>query len=720
MDNSVINRKRWGIGISLLFIIALLMFLFVKHYHMLSQTIEKERSTYISEIRNQLVKNINAEKEEQITLVNLYAQILSKFEPHYFDEINNLLSYNRANETGDEIFLADTKGNVYTLDGSQKRLLSRELIYDLTVEKREVFGYSQINEQKEFWIYGAPIKELIVEESEICAVINARAVENFSGRMSTEIMSNSGYSYIMSKSGNVLVFPQADNPMGYNFFHTLEGYHVDSGSISKMKNDFQAGIESAQILSFNNNKWLLNYSGDLFDDWVVVVMMPMTITGASTYKMLNQTTVLLTLLFVGITCFLLLIIRVFYLRERARERLIQEEKANLLVAQKIAESKNSFLAKMSHDIRTPLNAIIGLLQITADVVSDKPPKASENLNQAEKAAEYLLNVLNDILDMSKIESGKMEIRKAPFDIKELMETLRTINSSQIAAKQIDFQVRTEGILSDCYMGDKVRISQVMMNLLSNAIKFTGQSGHIQFTLKGESVSNHTDKLTFIVQDDGIGMTKDYMKRLFEPFEQAKETQNLNAAGSGLGLSIVKNLVELMEGSIEAESKNGYGSRFTVTLNLERTIKPEIVAEETFEDISLEGKNVLLVEDNELNAMIAEEILMMYHISVTKARNGLEAAELFEESHDGEYDLILMDIRMPIMNGLEAARKIRSLPHPSAATIPIVAMSANAFNEDIAAAYESGMNGYLSKPVDIKKLITTLKKCCGKSRDKDEK
>lgn len=719
MYDAVINRKKWVFGISLLLIIAVLLFLFFKHYHMLGQTIEQERSTYISEIRNQLVRNISAEKEQQITLVNLYGQILSKFEPRYFDEIGSLLSYNRAHDTGDEVFLADTEGNVYTLDGSQKRLSSVQLIHDLTVEKREVFGYSQINEQEEYWIYGSPIQEFLVEGTEICAVINARAVENFSRRMSTNIMSNSGYSYIMTKSGNVLVFPQADNPMGYNFFHTLEGYHVDAGSILKMKNDFQSGVESAQIISFNGNKWLLNYSGDLFDDWVVVVMMPMTITGADTYKMLNQTTVLLLLLFLGIICFILLVLRVFYLRERTRERLIQEEKANLLVAQKIAESKNSFLAKMSHDIRTPLNAIIGLLQITADAVSDRP-KATENLNQAGKSAEYLLNVLNDILDMSKIESGKMEIRKAPFDIWELMETLRTINASQAAAKQIDFQVKAEGALSDFYMGDKVRISQVMMNLLSNAIKFTGQSGHIRFTVKGETGPGHTDKLTFVVQDDGIGMTEDYMKRLFEPFEQAEETQNLNVAGSGLGLSIVKNLVELMEGSIEAESEKGHGSRFTVTLNLERTVKPEKEAEEAFEDISLEGKRVLLVEDNELNAMIAEEILMMCHASVTKAQNGLEAAELFEASGDGEYDLILMDIRMPVMNGLEAARKIRGLPHPNAATIPIVAMSANAFDEDISAAYESGMDDYLSKPVDIQKLVTTLKQCCGKSRNKDER
>lgn len=702
----------------LLLIIIVLLFLFVKHYHMLGQTIEKERSTYISEIRNQLVRSIHAEKEQQITLVNLYGQILSQFEPHYFYEIGRLLSYNRANEIGDEVFLADTEGNVYTLDGSQKRLSSVQLIYDLTVEKREVFGYSQINEQEEFWIYGAPIRKLSVEGTEICAVINARAVENFSGRMSTEIMSNSGYSYIMSKSGNVLVFPQADNPMGYNFFHTLEGYNVDSGSILKMKSDFQSGIENAQILSFNGNKWLVNYSGDLFDDWLVVVMMPMTITGADTYKMLNETTVLFMLLFFAITCFIVLVLRVFYLRERVRERLIQEEKANLLVAQKIAESKNLFLAKMSHDIRTPLNAIIGLLQITVDSVSDRP-KVSENLNQAEKAAEYLLNVLNDILDMSKIESGKMEIRKAPFDIQALMETLKTINSSQAAAKQIDFQVKAEGLLSDYYLGDKVRISQIMMNLLSNAIKFTGQSGHIQFLLKGEPSAEHTDKLTFIVQDDGIGMTEDYMKRLFEPFEQAEETQKLNVAGSGLGLSIVKNLVELMGGSIEVESKDNYGSRFTITLHLERTSKPEKETGEDSVDVNLEGKKILLAEDNELNAMIAEEILRMYHISVTKAWNGLEAVELFEASHDGEYDMILMDIRMPVMNGLEATSKIRGLSHPNAATIPIVAMSANAFDDDISVAFESGMDDYLSKPVDIQKLIKTLKTCCEKDREKNE-
>lgn len=705
------KNRNWLIGTVLFFVIVVLLVMFIRQYMILGDTIEDERATYVSEIKNQLVKNINAEKEQQIAQVNICRQVLMNLQPRHFEEIDRLLSNKEAGVNGDEIFLMDKQGTLYTLGREQKSLSEKNIVYELTVEKQEVFGYSQVNHKEEFWICGVPIEPMVVDQIEICAVMNARSLENFRERMATTILDNNGFSYIMSKAGNVLLFPAVESGMGYNLFHTLQEFGVDETNIAQMRQDFQEGIDEKKVLFFQDNKWLLDYSGDLYDDWVVVVMMPMTITGADTYKMLNGLLVLTLLLFGSIIFFVLLIIRRLHLRERQRERAIQQEKAELVIAQKITETKNDFLAKMSHDIRTPLNTIIGLIQITVDLVADRP-KAADNLHQAGKSAEYLLNILNDILDMSKIESGKMEIREIPFDLQELIESLRTMNLAQADKKQIEFETQLEGKLAECYLGDKIRISQVIMNLLSNAVKFTDPGGYILFSVKTEPETDSVDRITFQVKDDGAGMAPEYLEHLFQPFEQEERTQNINYCGSGLGLSIVKNLLELMGGTVEVESEQGTGSCFTVVLWLKKTKKPKATLEAE-NHVSLKGKQVLLVEDSGINARIEKEMLEKAGgMIVQTVANGLEAVETFEQSGEGDYDMIIMDIRMPVMDGLEATVRIRELSHPQAKTIPIIAMSANAFNDDIERALVCGMNAYLPKPIDLQKTITVLKEIMG--------
>lgn len=701
------RNMNWQTGTVFFLVLAVLLVMFIKQYMVLGDTIEEERATYVSEIKDQLVRNINAEKKQQTDLVNIYAKIITDLKLHKFKEIKSILSDQVGISSGDEIFLMDIQGNIYTLDKEQKSVSEQSIVYELTVEKKEAFGYMQVNHKEEFWIYGAPVETIVIDQIEICAVINARSIENFGKKMATSILDNNGFSYIMSKSGNVLLFPTMKNGMGYNLFDTLQQYGVEEAKIAKMQQDFMEGTDEKEIFFFNGNRWLLDYSGDLFDDWVVVVMMPMTITGADTYKMLNTMLILSVLLFGSIVLPVVFIIRNSYMRERIRERAIQQEKAELVIAQRTTETKNEFLAKMSHDIRTPLNAIIGLIQITTDLVSDRP-EAADNLEQAGKSAEYLQNILNDILDMSKIESGKMEVREAPFDLQELVESLKMMNQAQADKKKIKFVTQMEGKSAEYYLGDKVRISQIMMNLLSNAIKFTNPGGHIYFYVNTEPESYRSDTITFQVKDDGVGMSAEYQKHLFQPFEQEEETQTMNYCGSGLGMSIVKNLVVLMGGTIEVESEKGVGSCFTVVLCLRRTEKPEEIVK-TGNDISLKGKRVLLTEDNEINVMIAKKMLETGgEMVVDTAENGLEAVERFKESAEGDYDVILMDIRMPVMDGLEATVKIRELSHPQAKTIPIIAMSANAFDDDIEKALKCGMNAYLSKPVDRQKIINTLK------------
>lgn len=308
---------------------------------MLGRTIEEERSTYISEIKNQLVKNIQAEKERQIALVNIYAQILTDLQPQHFEQVNRLLASKELGIAGDEIFLMDVQGNVYTLEKERKTLSEQSLSYALTEERVDVFGYSQINLREEFWIYGAPIQPITIDEIEICAVINARSIQNFGERMSTSILNNNGFSYIMSKSGNVLLYPSVENNMGYNLFHTLEASGVDEASLLEMKRDFSLGEAGNEILDFWDDKWLLDYAEDMFDDWVVVVTMPMTITGADTYKMLSGTMSWILMLFSSIILFTVFVIRIFYVRERERERPSSRKRPTLPSPKKLPSRKTN-------------------------------------------------------------------------------------------------------------------------------------------------------------------------------------------------------------------------------------------------------------------------------------------------------------------------------------------------------------------------------------------
>lgn len=688
--------------------VALSLLLFIRQYQYLRETIERERITYVSEIKNQMVGNIEMEKDIQMSMVDLYSRLIKKTDLKQFSDVKGLLDGTVLDDQ-DTIFLMDSNGFIYNLNGERKKLSDKNLAESLLVKDQPVFSYAQINDKAEYWFYGEPLEELTLSGIPIRAVLSARDIHNFSARMATGILNNEGTTYVVSANGNVQVYPDQEKEIGYNLFSSLLTLGADKKAVERMEEAFKQGEGGQEFLVYGGNRWLISYSSDVFNDWVVVVLMPMTITAADTYQMLNRTMITVLLLLGCVLSFLLLIINLFYQKERSRERSIQQEKLRLEVANRTAESKNQFLAKMSHDIRTPLNAIIGLLKMTESLVEGQQ-KAESNLKKTKQSAEYLLSILNDILDMSKIESGKMQIDKSPFKLKDLISTIEAMNETQAAAKNLDFSMEVRGMSENWYLGDPLRLNQVLMNLLSNAIKFTGEGGSVRLQLDVTSLEAEMDSLVFVVEDTGIGMSEDYLEHIFQPFEQESASVALNYAGSGLGLSIVKNLVDLMGGEISVTSEKGRGSRFEVRLSLPRADGPEETMEsEAIPDLPLKGLKLLLVEDNELNAMIASELITSQcGMKVDTAGNGQIALDCFTSSGAKEYAAILMDIRMPVMDGLTSARKIRESNHPRALKIPIIAMSANAFQEDVTLSLENGMNAHLSKPIDMEKLEKTLK------------
>lgn len=384
----------------------------------------------------------------------------------------------------------------------------------------------------------------------------------------------------------------------------------------------------------------------------------------------------------------------------------QNLKEALITAEKASAAKSEFLSRMSHEIRTPMNAIIGMNEI-AKTVTDNPDSITKYLDKIDTSAHYLLSLINNILDMSRIESNKVEIEKKEFRLQEILSNIQNIIGPQAKAKGIYFTIEKKNNFESAYIGDRLRLNQVLINLLSNAIKFTDKDGTVSLSVKENRREKGESYLCFTVSDTGIGMSEGFMKNMYKPFEQEDATSVQGIAGTGLGLSITKNLVSLMDGHIKAKSRKGEGTTFIVEIKMDFVDKPEemwITSEKSEQNVdktvSLTGKQVLLVEDNELNQEIAITLLEMSDMKVDCVENGELAVQKFLEMGAFYYDVVLMDIRMPVKNGLDATADIRAIGGKYAMEVPIIAMSANAFSEDKAKAFANGMTDYLVKPIDV--------------------
>ncbi len=380
----------------------------------------------------------------------------------------------------------------------------------------------------------------------------------------------------------------------------------------------------------------------------------------------------------------------------------------LAKAEEANAAKTSFLSSMSHEIRTPMNAIIGL-----DNIALRDPSISEHtreeLEKIGSSAKHLLALINDILDMSRIESGRMILKEEEFPFREMIEQINVIIKGQCEDKGLEFACKKTEPLDDYFIGDDLRLKQVIINILGNAVKFTDAPGSVTFSVEQSDYSDECRMLHFTVRDTGIGMTKEFIPKLFEAFSQEDASTTNRYGGSGLGMAITKNMVDLMGGTIQVESKKGHGTVFMVDIPLRRSHHDEEKdhSKTQTSGFTLSCLHVLIAEDVEMNAEILTDLLEMEDISSEWAKNGQETVELFEANPEGHFDAILMDMRMPVMDGLEAAKAIRKMSRPDAQTIPIIALTANAFEDDAKLCIQAGMNAHLSKPVDIDLLKNKL-------------
>ncbi len=492
---------------------------------------------------------------------------------------------------------------------------------------------------------------------------------------------------------------KSDNIFRYFYIYndlTVEEMQADKDVFSSNKSGHFYYMDA------RGSKCVFVYSEIEGTDWYCVTAVPFSSfhTGEKNYSFIIWVSVLL--------CVLMMLNLIWLDIANKKLRLsVKREK-------ELGSAKTDFLSCMSHDIRTPLNGIIGAAILAKK--QNNPPATAKYLNNIDKCGKFLLSLVNDILDLNKVENGKMELHLMPYSYKQFSDNIKAIIGPLCSEKSIKFEIsRDEG--DRAYMLDPVRVNQVFVNILSNSVKFTDPGGHISLRCTSEKKPDGRARLHFVASDDGKGMSEEFQKHMFDAFSQEESGSRQKEQGTGLGLAIVKNMVTLMNGEIKVDSIIGRGTSFYVTLVCDECKMPESESIDRTEKLSaLNGKHALLCEDNGINTEIAQAMLDEVGIITECASDGKEGLEKFINSEPGFYDVILMDLRMPVMDGLEATIKIRGLERKDAKTVPIIAMTANAYDIDVKNCLDAGMNSHFSKPVDpeimydkIAREITKMKR-----------
>ena len=416
----------------------------------------------------------------------------------------------------------------------------------------------------------------------------------------------------------------------------------------------------------------------------------------------------------AVVLLMLLVVLLIYTFSRTVGKKNRQLTAALEEAQAASSAKSYFTSRMSHEIRTPLNAVMGYLHLAQ--TADDPKEREAGIEKSQLAAKNLLGIVNDVLDLSAIESGRMQLSSQPYRVSALVSDLQMVYSGIAESKKLNFTAECGGLLHDTLRGDRMRVNQILTNLMSNAVKFTPEGGSVTLRARQEEGVDGV-RTVYTVEDTGIGMSPEFLPHIFDAYEQESAEIHGRFGGSGLGMSIVKNLTDIMGGSVSVESEKDRGSRFTIELHDPAADESELPArppenaaeKRASEDGRLRGMKILLAEDNEMNREIARHILTRAGAEVTAARDGEEALRAFADAPAGSFDAVLMDIIMPKMNGYEATRAIRASGKADAGEIPIIAMSANAFTSDIQKSLDAGMNAHTAKPIDVKVLLDTLER-----------
>ena len=642
------------------------------------------------------------------------------------------------------IFLQEN-GKAITTDGTKLRVdMPSKLLLDLrngyNIGKLVTLDYNQ--KKKDGYLVAIPCQEYTIKGETYTAIGTLYDHSKLDSMLSVKSYNGNAYLFMLDNDGNITYTNQKEDKFFRNYFllKHLKGDQAiteeEADSLQKKLDGREQGVELVE----SDKPYYLGYCPIENNNTMLICIVEKSVVD-NVLRDYQKTIVFETILMAGFI--LLLFAGLFYSisRRSLAEQKAEYEKRNneiqtqamkemeesnkklkkaknitteaLQTAENANKAKTDFLSNMSHDIRTPMNAIIGMTSLIRHDAGNKD-KVIEYADKIDISSQHLLGIINDVLDMSKIEAGKTVFKYTDFSILDFITKLNTIFHSQIDEKNQTLTIIKENIRHEWVNGDQVHLMQIFSNLVSNAVKYTQEGGKIQFLVEEcETKSSVYAKYRFLVSDNGMGMSADFKDTIFDAFTRAESSMTNKIQGTGLGMAITKNLVEAMGGTIDVESELGQGSCFEVLIDL-RIAEDRFVssAEQAEKDEPagnvLKGMRFLCAEDNEINAEILMELLKIEGAECTICENGKRVLEAFEQSAPGDYDMILMDVQMPVMNGYEATKAIRRSSHELAKTIPIIAMTANAFSEDIQHSLAAGMNAHVSKPVEMKVLEKTIR------------
>ena len=734
------NYRNLILGCCMTGIAMLLAFFFLYHTY-IQDIIYEERLNQMEEITRQMFQNLedvidshwNRVTEECNYLRDANVQTTEELCRH-MKKKHELSAYADQKIT---LMAVDSEGEYYTETGN--RGLFRDLDYFEESPEKISFVFDSMTDNQSEMVFLKRLPEPIhlqdgEKETSILYFGIAQDMEQLNPYFNCDAYDGNNSVYVLDDNGFKLFNSnQVELIKGHNVFSVLQNMkYLHNSSFEKTKAELEEKGCSYSNAVLDGTEYFYGLRRMNNAEWTLIFLVPAEYVATNTLELVNFVTIFIVIFTLIVAVFVILGISfVMHRNQKEAIRVERENNAKLetvntklrqakqaaeeafQVAQEASRSKSSFLANMSHDIRTPMNAIIGMTSLIKHDAGDKG-KVIEYANKIDISSQHLLGIINDVLDMSKIEAGKTTFKYTDFSILDFIQELNVIFHSQTDEKNQTFTIIKEDIQHERVNGDQVHLMQIFSNLLSNAIKYTQEGGEIQLLIEEcESNSSIYAKYRFLVSDNGVGMSADFKNTIFDAFTRAESSLTNKIQGTGLGMAITKNLVEAMGGTIDVESELGQGSCFEILMDLKIaedksvSLIPQTEKDEP-EDNILQGMKFLCAEDNEINAEILTELLKIEGAECTICENGEEILKTFEQSAPGEYDMILMDVQMPVMNGYEATKAIRRSSHELAKTIPIIAMTANAFSEDIQHSLAAGMNAHISKPVDMKMLKKTIR------------
>nr|WP_195269464.1 hybrid sensor histidine kinase/response regulator [Eubacterium sp. 1001713B170207_170306_E7] len=819
-------------------IFIIIIVILISYFIMIRQAMYTESSEHLNEVSQQMAASLNKQTQNQWRLLDMLYSSYLESSSKDIGEFNSRIQEQREDWGFDSLCLVDENAMYYDVENHFSLLSQENVTENLLTEQEPVILDNVIFEDTHKLIFLAPIQELRYEDKTFCAIGVTYNSENIFDILEIEAFNNSASLYIVHEDGVVLFRSEQEGLIsGYNLFNSLgEDASFQMGSAKELRESIGMENRPLMTMSLDGRDYYLNHTPVGVDDWQLVMLVPVDVVSGRI-----KLTSVLTFFCLALVGGLVVAVFILFQTVTTRKILRAEEQARI-AAESANLAKSQFLSNMSHDIRTPMNAITGMAKIATDHINESETVA-DCLRKITLSGRLLVNLINDILDMSKIESGKMTLSNSTGSLVEVMENVVSITQPTVLQKNQDFNIRVHNLKHEILNFDGLRLNQVLINLLGNALKFTPEGGRICLEVtEAPSEQEGYAHFVFQVSDNGIGMSPEFLTHLFDSFSRERDSRVDKIQGSGLGMAITKMIVTMMGGTINVESEPNQGSVFTVDLDLQVAEDPEVLSlppmkvlladddqdtcrsaaqflrelgvsvdtapdgetavqmaaaahaagedyraifldwkmpgldgvgaarairdqicedipilivsaydwfsieakageagvtgfiqkpffkstlyhciqkyvlqvdEETSasaaEPFSLSGRRILLAEDNEINSEIAATVLEDLGACVETAQNGQKAVEAFMRSEPGHYDLILMDIQMPVMDGYEATRAIRQLDRKDAREIPIFAVTADAFAEDIEAVKKAGMNSHLAKPLNVPAMLKEIQK-----------